>query len=311
MIIGEQECPLGELNIELISPTLGGELWCAIVSETDKAELGLSLFEESEIPNYRFVTHGDRKIQMRRGERAQPENIADFFYDNPPMIWFSDGSALEGNQYVELKSTYPPYDATKIQDWDWTGIDIRKESQSEGKHSDSVQARVIRELRTRDYNMIVDDDSKGEAADVVAIRLQGDMAAPSRIDIEFYHCKYSHGAIPGRRIEDLYDVCGQAQKSIYWMSSPEKRTDLFTHLLRREARRQEAGASSRCEVGDVDMLQTIREMSRLCPVTLAICIVQPGLSKANATRDQLELLSVTENHLVETYRLPFVVIASP
>ena len=80
--------------------------------------------------------------------------------------------------------------------------------------------------------MIVDDDGKGEAADIVAIRLVGDTTAPSRIDVEFYHCKYSQEATPGQRIKDLYEVCGQAQKSISWMSSPEKRTDLFTHLLR-------------------------------------------------------------------------------
>jgi hypothetical protein len=158
--------------------------------------------------------------------------------------------------------------------------------------------------------MIVDDDGKGEAADIVVIHLVGDRAAPSRIDVEFYHCKYSQEATPGRRIEDVYEVCGQAQKSICWMSSPEKRTDFFTHLLRREARRQEAGAPSRYETGDGELLLTIREMSRRCPVSLKIFIVQPGLSKANATRDQLELMSVTENHLMETYRLPFGVIAS-
>jgi hypothetical protein len=94
------------------------------------------------------------------------------------------------------------------------------------------------------------------------------------------------------------------------MYSPDKRTDLFTHLLRREARRQETGASSRYEVGDGELLQTIREMSRLCPVSLKIYIVQPGLSKANATRDQLELMSVTENHLMETFQISFGVIAS-
>jgi hypothetical protein len=95
------------------------------------------------------------------------------------------------------------------------------------------------------------------------------------------------------------------------MYSSEKRTDLFTHLLRRESTREAAGVVSRFEVGNTEMLQTIREMSYLCLVTLTIHIVQPGLSKADATRDQLELLSVTENHLMETYRLPFVVIASP
>jgi hypothetical protein len=115
---------------------------------------------------------------------------------------------------------------------------------------------------------------------------------------------------PGQRVKDLYEVCGQAQKSIFWMSSPDKRTDLFTHLMRREARRRDVGARSRLEVGDGELLHTIREMSRLCPVSLKVFIVQPGVSKANATRDQLALMSVTDHYLTETYQLPFGVIAS-
>ena len=78
----------------------------------------------------------------------------------------------------------PPYNAAKIQSWDWTGIDIQKESQGTAKRADSVQARVIRELQTRDYHMIIDDDAKGEAADVVAIRIQGEITAPNGIKVE-------------------------------------------------------------------------------------------------------------------------------
>lgn len=55
---------------------------------------------------------------------------------------------------------------------------------------------------------------------------------------------------------------------------------------------------------------TIREMSRLRHVSLKIYIVQPGVSKANATREQLELMSVTENYLMETFQIPFGVIGS-
>ncbi len=308
--IGEEEYSLSELSLEIVSPAVDGPLRFAITSDSQRAELELQLFEEHESPNYRFVVHGTRNVQVRRGSLAAAENVADFFYSNPPVIWFSDGSSLEGNQYVQLKVAYPPYDTTKIQAWDWYGVDIRKESQGVRKEPDSIQARVIRELRDSDYHMIVDDDGTGEAADIVTIRLVGDTTAPSRIDVEFYHCKYSQRATPGQRIEDLYEVCGQAQKSISWISSPKKRTDLFTHFLRREARRQETGASSRYEVGDGELLQTIREMSRLCPISLKIYIVQPGLSKANATRDQLELMSVTENHLMETFQIKFGVIAS-
>jgi hypothetical protein len=52
-------------------------------------------------------------------------------------------------------------------------------------------------------------------------------------------------------------------------------------------------------------------MARMRPINVRVFIVQPGLSKAKASRDQLELLSVTDNHLMETYQLPFGVIASP
>jgi hypothetical protein len=194
--------------------------------------------------------------------------------------------------------------------WDWTGVDLTKESQGKEKEEDSIQARLISTLKNGDFAMIIDDDGKGEAADVVTIKLVGDAAAPSRIDVEFCHCKYSLAATAGRRIEDLYEVCGQAQKSIAWMSSHDKRTDLFTHLLRREARRQEAEGAGRYEKGAGELLLMIREMSRLCPVAPKIYIVQPGISRAQATREQLELLSVTETYLIETYRLQFGVIAS-
>jgi hypothetical protein len=308
--IGETDFPLSESDLELVSPSVDGPLRFRITAEEQTAELELELFEDNEGPNYRFVARRRGTIEIRRGERAEAEEATNFFYDHPPMIWFHDGSAIEGNDFIPLKTARPPYDAGNILEWNWDDINIRKESQGNQKAPDSVQAKVIRTLMNMNYNMIIDDDGKGEAADVVTIRLIGDVAAPSRIDVEFYHCKYSHGATPGRRVDDLYEVCGQAQKSIAWMSSHEKRTDLFTHLLRREARRQEAGGVSRYEKGDGDLLLTIREMSRLCPISLKICIVQPGLSKAQASREQLELLSVTETYLMETYRLPFAVIAS-
>jgi superfamily II DNA or RNA helicase len=309
-IIGGTDYAMSELDLEIAVFSVEGPLRFKILSEAQEAELELELFEDDDGPDYRFVVRGDRTVQVRRGVRAEASDAAEFFYENPPMIWFSDGSALEGNDFIPLKSAHPPYETAKIQAWDWSGIDIRKESQGPEKEANSVQAKVIRTLLNGEYDAIVDDDGKGEAADIVAIRLVGEDDAPKRIDVEFYHCKYSGGAAAGRRIDDLYEVCGQAQKSISWISSHEKGTDLFTHLLRREARRQETGAASRFERGDTELLHTIREMSRLCPIALKIYIVQPGLSKAQATRDQLELISVTESYLMETYRLPFGVIAS-
>jgi hypothetical protein len=44
---------------------------------------------------------------------------------------------------------------------------------------------------------------------------------------------------------------------------------------------------SRFERGNVEMLRTIRELSRTLTVSLSVAVVQPGLSRGNATRDQL------------------------
>jgi hypothetical protein len=63
-------------------------------------------------------------------------------------------------------------------------------------------------------------------------------------------------------------------------------------------------------LGSKEMLHTLQMKLRSYPVSFNIYIVQPGLSKTKATNEQLELLSVTENYLLETYKIPFVVIAN-
>ena len=84
---------------------------------------------------------------------------------NPPKIWFVDGSSLEGSEYVEPRMPQPPFRLEDIHAWDWTGIDITKESQGDLREQDSVQARVIQVLVQGDYEVVFDDDSKGEVAD--------------------------------------------------------------------------------------------------------------------------------------------------
>lgn len=311
IVLDGREHYLYELDLDLVSPSTSGELRFAIVAESDRVELELEISGTEESPTYRFVVLGDRNIFFQRGHRANTREATEFFYYNPPKFWFADGSSLEGSQHTELRNPLPPFDANKIEAWHWGHIDIRRESQGIEKDPATIQATLIKELLTRDFDMLVDDDSSGESADVVAIRVLGGVVSPSGVEVEFYHCKYSEEATPGHRVKDLYEVCGQAQKSISWLCTPERTVSLFTHLLRREALRREKGASSRYERGDNELLLTIREISRQCRIALKIFVVQPGVSKGRVSEDQLQLLSVTENHLMETYQISFGVIASP
>ena len=305
---GHEE-PVSDLDLSLVDPDVAGPLRFAIESETARVEVVLELFRTTEGSDYRFSVDGNHDIGILN--KHTETSLSEFFYATPPIIWFADGSTLDGNELTELRNPPVPYNTEKIHAWTWDDVNIKKESQGTRKDEDSIQARVIRELRQQDYDVIVDDDGKGEAADIVAIRVLGSVEVPEGIEVEFYHCKYSGRAVPGRRIADLYEVCGQAQKSTSWMTSEEKEMDLFTHLMRREARRSESGEPSRYEVGDTATLETIREISKVYRLKLRVFIVQPGVSKERISSAQCLLLGVTENYLSETYQLPLGVIASP
>ncbi|MFA5064313.1 MAG: DEAD/DEAH box helicase family protein [Dehalococcoidia bacterium] len=284
-----------QADIRLVDPSENGDLLFEIVSSAVNAKYKLSFHGKDETADFAISQIGGLPLTVKYGTKT--ERVIDFMSANPPVIWFADGSCLEGNIYTEIKSHYDPYPISKIVAWDWTGINIKKESQGISKHIDSIQYRVIEQLKKGSYDIIFDDDDAGEAADVVTIKVE-----ETHISVEFYHCKFSKEDKPGNRMEDLYTVCGQAQKSIHWMAN---RMDLFTHLLRRESQR-----GNRFEIGNADQLQIIRTQCRYLPINLKIFIVQPGLAKASTSHDQQQLLSVTENYLMETYKINFGVIAS-
>ena len=144
----------------------------------------------------------------------------------------------------------------------------------------------------------------------MAITIDQSKPTVPRIEVELYHLKYAGGA-PGRRLEDLYVVCGQAQRSTSWLANHGRRTDLFTHLLSRNDQRVQRGAPTRFERGTEELLLQIREMSRRSDVKLKVYVVQPGLSRAQASHGQLMLLAVTERFLSDTYEIPFSVMCSP
>jgi len=89
-----------------------------------------------------------------------------------------------------------------------------------------------------------------------------------------------------------------------------KKTDLITHLMRRNELQSGKAGVGRIILGDMDILEQIREMTHTCIVSIKMFIVQPGLSKKTASVDQMQLLGVTDNYLNETYQIELAVICS-
>lgn len=297
------ESRLTDLGIELVETSADKPIVFRVFSDTHEVRIRLELFRASETAtDFKFVYEGRDTARIRRGGER---DICDYFTEKAPIVWFADGSSLEGNLYVELVRALEPYPVDKLEVVDWYGIDITKESQRDEKRPDSVQYRVIELLRNKGgYDVVFDDDGSGEAADVVAFRVD-DPSNPKRIDVELYHCKFSLQPEAGARVDDLYVVCGQAQRSIVWLHNRDRRKDLFSHLLKRNEQRVDAGRPTRFEVGDDARLIQLRDLSKRCELRLSVFAVQPGVSQAKVSQSQLTLLSVVDRYLQETYQLDF------
>jgi superfamily II DNA or RNA helicase len=185
-----------------------------------------------------------------------------------------------------------PYSLDKITTIDWTGINIQNEPQGAARDASSVQARAIEYVKTLgEWDVIIDDDGSGEMADIVAVKIEGD-----KLIVRLVHCKAAHGNAPGARLADLYEVCGQAQKSVARRRKPET---MLRNLIRREKNRRQAGRNG-FMLGDAAKLQDAADKAELLIPEFTISIVQPGLSKRQASTEQLELLAATENYVNET-----------
>ncbi len=300
-LVNGQIIYLCNTSIVLLNVSDTGPLLFGIKSEEMTAGFEIKLNERDESPDY--AIHATDATDASINHRSRSISLRDFFEEHPPTFWFADGSSLTGIEHVELRQQLEPFPRERIEAWNWTGTNIRTESQGICRDSLSIQFRVIKELKKHNFSVIFDDDDQGEAADVVGI-----IELANHIEVEFWHCKYATEGRPGARIKELYEVCGQAQKSVRWLEKPR---DLFTHLLRREPRNFKGSSGTRYELGTEKDLLRIREKADTQRVLLRIYVVQPGVSKALASREQLELLAVTENYLMETLAVPFHAVASP
>ena len=166
MIVDDHELPLFQTDIKLINPTKKGDLKFEICSHKMTIKCNLMLSDK----DYDFSIVGNKSVLVKW--RSKLLSLKDFLNQEPPRIRFADGSFLEGNDYFELKEDSVPYPKEQIQTWNWVGVNIKKESQGVRKETDSIQYRVIRELKKKNYKIIFDDDGSREAADVVCLRVR-------------------------------------------------------------------------------------------------------------------------------------------
>ena len=306
--IDNHEFRLSSCSIELVNPNDNGLIEFEIKTPTSSVRFRKELFEDkaedgTNFPNFRIIKSDNINSEIVFGNKTF--DLRDYLNQNPVIVWFSDGSALQGNEYVELKQAIQPYPQDKLLGWNWQGVDLSKEAQwINPLRTDSIQYRVIQTLLAQDYDIVYDDDYSGEIADVITIKEFDD-----EIKVEFYHIKFAKDGKVNTRIDNFYEVCGQAQKSIHWKH--KKGFEFFDHLLRRKLKVRNGVERSRLEKGtdkDLEKLMVLAKNRK--PMKFDIFIVQPSLSVGNVSESIMTLLGVTENYLKEVGDIDLKVIVN-
>lgn len=254
-------------------------------------------------PDFNVSKNDAESIDIKIGNKIL--TLEEYFNNHPPTIWFADGSSLEGNEFVELKTVISPYPVDSLISWNWDGVDLSKEAQGVNPiQTDSIQYKVIQDLKIMDFDIIYDDDYSGEIADIITIK-----EAADSINVQFYHLKFAKDGMVNNRIDNFYEVCGQAQKSIHWKH--KSGLEFFQHLFRREEKTKRGFSRSRIEKGSKNDLERFLGIAKNHkPMNFEVFIVQPSLSKRAPTASIMTLLGVTENYLKEVADIDLKVIVN-
>lgn len=296
--IGTSTWPLVDADLRILNYAITGAIRFQISTPGWKTEYEIAFL--NGLMSYQAIGNEISVVTQRT-----QYNFSEFLYKHGLTILLEqDATIVPPGLLLKPNRNLPPFDINPAVLLDWSKINIRKESQGPNCDADSIQAAVIEYIKgLLDWDLIIDDDGSGEIADIVAFKVEGEY-----LRLSFVHCKYSSEDYPGGRIDDLYEVCGQAEKSVAWRKNIEK---LFSNLIRRERNRLANHYRSGIMVGSSKLLFDLEERSRFLKPTLSIYIAQPGVSKIRISSQQLELLGSTEVYLREVANANFYIICSP
>ncbi|WP_110690071.1 DEAD/DEAH box helicase [Salinicola endophyticus] len=306
------EYGFSSVSLEVMGRSYNLEDACFSIFEfqSGKIDFDVSVGGFSEKYSYTISQNG-YQVKRLSGDFLYLNNkdgkrLLEEFFDNEesPSVFFEDGSKLFENLHIVRPDnfTIPHYRVGLLKQWSW-GVNVRRESQGEEKNKDTIQYAVISKIVQQHESWIVfDDDGANEVADIVSFRNEGEVLV-----IEFFHLKYSHGASPGSRIIDFYEVCGQVVKCCKWVGEFDK---LIDQLKKRERSRVNASKSSRLEKGEFRDFELLRQHGGRLRKEYKFYVVQPGLDTKNVSADVLSLLGSIDLYVKETTGHNMVVIGS-
>lgn len=228
-------------------------------------------------------------------------SIIDFLNNNPINFYFHDLSRLCGNEFYRNNIEYKPFELKDIEviDWEKENVDITVEDTKDSKLENgkiSIQGFLKKHLDESDYKVVIYDHRTGEIADFITLT-----ETETEIVIKLYHCKASEEIIPGNRVNDIYDVCGQSIKSTIWIKDNKTLCSKINSRLK---------SGSKFIKGDKISLRDIFEKSTEKKFSYHIIIVQPGISKTNLDERIALVLAAASEYIKRSQSRQLLLLAS-
>lgn len=237
------------------------------------------------------VTGLDQSKIMIEGLKSDPIPLKKFFEENPPTLFLMDGCTISGCIHTDYGSAeLLQMPESQITAFTWENVDYTKESlyKNGSKREKSVQEYMMKHLIDKGAKIVFNDDNSGESADIVSIFQENDI-----IRFELVHCKYSKDK-SGLRLEDLFEVCGQAIVSLRYKWKPE---ELLKHLERRNKTGILKGL--RFYHGDETDLDGIKKALKYSNVEFEFSIAQPGVKANYLNEDMKSFLASIYSTVIE------------
>lgn len=300
VVFGNLEIPVFEIDLELETYDAGGLIEFRIASASQASVYRLII--DGSLPGgYSHQKVSGHEVLFRYG--TQPAiSLEEYLQKDPFIIRYADGTYSYNCYHIPTNLDAGTFDRDRIETWDWGQVPLNAESMGKAGDKNTIQYRAFDHLKN-EYDIIFNDDGKGEAADFVCLKDVDD----ETIQLTLVHCKGAHDARISKDIRNFYVVCGQAQKSIVARHSGIG--SLYHDLKRRHDIWAKEGVS-RFLKGDMKLLSYFKEKARRSKLQFEVILIQPGGSVATLTDDILRLLATTELYLVKTTQAKFRVVTS-
>ena len=229
-------------------------------------------------------TSTENQFLVCSGKDEMP--LTRFLTDQPLIYKTVKDMTITGTDVIEGDFTGDVFDNDILEKINWEDYHTDKKLEFRKDSSDkrvSIQDALYQILeKDKKYKYIIYDHGTGEIADYITIH-----ETENELVVELYHVKKMSSSSYNNSVGDVYEVSGQAIKSVIWFATKGK-------LIEKLTSRHSAGHCIIKKGNDFKtMIKELKSSSKV--LRGAICIVQPGLKRSEEIPDKIqEVLAATD-----------------